>query len=265
MRILHILNGDSTAYGFAETGLEGDVLVWREVLSEGPLEENITSGSFWSGRSEWIGETFNDIHENYQESVLGQLAKLSDPYHEINLWFEFDLHCQVNLLGVMNYLKQKTDLSAPAIYLISPADYPGKEDFRGMGELNGEELEYLFDNTRLQLNEMDFLVAGDAWRVYVSRNAEQLMHYLNQTEFWGNLHNLKPALAAHLKRLYVNEKGLNYIEQKLLDIFNYGYSTWPEILSVFWQTEKIYGMGDLEVDIYLKRLIRKGFITLETR
>jgi len=262
MSILHILNGDSTAYSFAETGLDGDVMVWREVLSEGPLEENITSGSFWRKRSEWIGETFEDTPENYQGKVLGQLAKLDEEYDEINLWFEFDLHCQVNLLGVMNYMKQKTDLSAPAIYLISPADYPGKENFGGMGELSGEELEYLFDNTRVQLSEMDFLVAAEAWRVYVSKDAEQLMYYLNETEFWGSLHNLKPALAAHLKRLQVNEKKLNYIEQKLLEIYNNGYSTWPEILSVFSQTEKIYGMGDLEINIYLQKLIRKGLIVI---
>jgi len=233
MSILHILNGDSTAYSFAETGLDGDVMVWREVLSEGPLEENITSGSFWRKRSEWIGGTFEDTPENYQGKVLGQLAKLDEEYDEINLWFEFDLHCQVNMLGVMNYMKQKTDLSAPAIYLISPADYPGKENFGGMGELSGEELEYLFDNTRVQLSEMDFLVAAEAWRIYVGRDAEQLMYYLNETEFWGSLHNLKPALAAQLKRLQVNEKGLNYIEQKLVEIYNNGYSTWPEILSVF--------------------------------
>ena len=40
MSILHILNGDSTRYGFEQTGIEGDIMVWREVLSEGPVEEN---------------------------------------------------------------------------------------------------------------------------------------------------------------------------------------------------------------------------------
>jgi len=163
MSVLHILNGDSTAHTFAETGLKGDVLVWREVLSEGPLIENITSGEFWKDRSAWISDTFNDGAEGYQQNVLNELARLEDPHDEINLWFEFDLHCQVNMLGVMNYLKQKTDLSGPAIFLICPDDYPGKEDFRGMGELNAEELEYLYDNIRTQLSEIDFIVAAEAW------------------------------------------------------------------------------------------------------
>jgi hypothetical protein len=262
MNILHILNGDSTAHTFGETGLEGDVLVWREVLSEGPLIENITSGEFWRDRAEWIGDTFKEGPEGYQQSVLNELARLEEPYDEINLWFEFDLHCQVNMLGVMNYLKQKTDLSRPAIFLICPDDYPGKEDFRGMGELTADELEYLYDNIRTQLSQIDFIVAAEAWSVYVSRNAEILKNYIGQNSFWGSLHCLKPALAAQLKRIPVNEKGLNYIEQKLLGVYQNGYHTWPEILSVFWQTEKIYGMGDLEVNMYLQKLIRRGLISL---
>ncbi|HZY36901.1 MAG TPA: DUF1835 domain-containing protein [Mucilaginibacter sp.] len=262
MRVLHILNGDSTAQTFAETGLEGDVLVWREVLSEGPLIENITSAEFWRGRSAWIGEAFSEATEGYQQSVLNELTRLEDPYDEINLWFEFDLHCQVNMLGVMNYLRQKTDLSHPAIFLICPDDYPGKEDFRGMGELTADELEYLYDNIRTQLSEIDFVIAAEAWAVYVSHDAEKLKNHINNTQFWGSLHCLKPALAAQLKRLHVNERGLNTIEQKLFEIYQNGYHTWPEILSVFWQTEKIYGMGDMEVNIYLQKLIKKGLVSL---
>jgi hypothetical protein len=260
MRILHILNGDSTLQGFEQTGLEGDTMVWHEVLSEGPLEENISSGSFWKTRSDWICETFKETPRGYQEKMIDQLDKLSEPYDEINLWFEFDLHCQVNLLGVMNLLQQKADLSLPAIYLICPAEFPGKENFMGMGELTGEELEYLYDNIRMQLSDIDFILAAEAWRIYVGHDIEKLKDHLNKTEFWANLHSLKPALEAQLKRLQINETGLNYVEQKLLDIYNYGIKTKHEIYLRFWQTEKIYGMGDMEIDIYLQRLKDKGLI-----
>ena len=262
MSILHVLNGDSTALTFAETGLEGDVFVWREVLSEGPLSEDISSAQFWRNRSEWISEAFKETPDYYQQNVLNELARLEGAYDEINLWFEFDLHCQVNMLGVMNYLEKKTDLSAPALFLICPEDYPGKEDFRGMGELTADELEYLYDHIRTQLSQIDFIIAAEAWAIYVSHNAEMLKNYIGNTDFWGSLHCLKPALAAQLKRLTLNDKRLNSIEQKLLDIYQNGYHTWPEILSVFWQTEKIYGMGDMEVDMYLQKLIRRGLINL---
>jgi hypothetical protein len=77
--ILHILNGDATLTGFEETGLDGDIMVWREVLSEGPLEENIASGSFWKKRSEWIGDTFDDSPNSYEEKVINQLSMLNEP------------------------------------------------------------------------------------------------------------------------------------------------------------------------------------------
>jgi len=262
MNILHILNGDATLNGFEQTGLEGDTLIWREVLSEGPLEENISSASFWKARQEWVCKTFNETPGGYQGKMLDELSKLSGPYDEINLWFEFDLHCQANLLGAMAYIEQQTDLSVPAIYLICPADFPGKTNFRGMGELSGEELEYLYDNIRIQLSGIDFILAAEAWQVYVSRDAENLKAYLAETNFWGSLHLLKPALQAQLKRLQVNANGLNYVEQKLLDIYNYGIKTKHEIYLRFWETEKMYGMGDMEIDTYLNKLQDKGLISL---
>jgi Domain of unknown function (DUF1835) len=260
--ILHILNGDSTAYSFEDTGLDGDVLVWREVFSQGPLLEDISSSAFWKDRSEWICNSFNDTPENYQGKVINPLEKLSEPYDEINIWFEFDLHCQANLLGVINLLVKKTDLSMPAIFLICPDEFPGKEIFRGMGELNGEELEYLYDNIRVQLGAPDFAIAEQAWSLYVSGNDTALERWLEETTFWGNMHLLRPALKANLLRMRLNNNGLNYIEQKLLDIYKSGLKTQPEIYQAFWQTEKIYGMGDLEIDIYLRKLIDKHLINL---
>nr|WP_067059913.1 DUF1835 domain-containing protein [Mucilaginibacter sp. L294] len=260
--ILHILNGDATFAGFEQTGLDGDVIIWREVLSEGPLSEDIESGKFWQERAAWISKTFNDTPEHYNDSMVAQLEKFSQPYDEVNLWFEFDLHCQVNLLGVMMLLSQKTDLSGPAVYLICPSEVPGVADFRGMGQLDGEQLESLYDNIRVQLGEYDFELATEAWDLYVAGDAAKLEEWLNATAFWSNMHCLKPAMQAHLKRLQRNANGLNYIEQVLLDIYNTGIKTRPEIYAAFWSADKIYGMGDSEINTYLDKLSARGLINL---
>ena len=262
MKILHILNGDSTAQSFGDTGLEGDQLVWREILSEGPLQTDISSAAFWRARANWIGKTFRETPEDYLAAMMSELSKLGEPYDEINLWFEFDLHCQANLLGVLNYLIKKADLSAPAVYLVCPEDYPGKENFMGMGELTGEELEYLYDNIRVQLGEPDFALAAEAWLVYVSQSAEKLRHFIEKTGFWANLSALKPALEAQLKRLQVDENGLNGVEKTVLDIYQRGATTKHDIYRRFWSTEKIYGFGDSQIDIYLNQLKQKGLIRL---
>jgi hypothetical protein len=260
--ILHILNGDATLRGFEETGLDGDVMVWREVLSEGPLEENIASAGFWKKRGEWISKGFEDNPNDYEEKVINQLSKLSEPYTEFNLWFEFDLHCQVNMLGVVMMLSKRTDLSPPAIYLICPEEVPGVEDFRGMGELNGEQLDDLYDNIRVQLGEPDFFVAAEVWKIYTRNQPGELKKYLEENNYWGNLHCLKNALHAHLRRIQINKDGLNYIEQLLVDIYRSGITNRADIYKAFWLQEKIYGMGDMEIDIYLNRLQQKQLIEL---
>ena len=259
--ILHILNGDAALEGFNQTGLDGDVMVWREVLSEGPLQENILSGSFWSARKKWITQTFKEDTDSYQHKVIDELGKLNSAYTEINLWFEFDLHCQVNLLGVLQMLSHKADMSAPAIYLICLADCVQFANAKGLGELNGEQFEELYDG-RERLNEWEFELADEAWKLYISGNAPELQKWIDDNSFWGGVPLLKPALQAHLKRLQTNEAGLNYIEQKLLDIYNQGIKTRPEIFAAFWETESIFGMGDMEVDIYLDRLQEKQLIEI---
>ena len=262
MNILHILIGDDTLKKFEETGLDGDTLVWREVFSEGPIDGGVSSGTFWQARRDWICSGGKDSPEGYQKKILNPLSLLTEPYDEINLWFEFDLHCQANMIGVMTYLKEKADLSSASVYLICPSQYPGKENFRGVGELNAGELEYLFDNIRVQLNGMDFILAAEAWHVYASKDFEKLNKYLSVTTFWGNLHCLKLAFKAQLRRLWINELGLNYVEQKLSDIYNDGAKTRQEIYNGFWAADKIYGMGDMEIDIYLHRLKEKQLINL---
>jgi hypothetical protein len=259
-KILHILNGDSTRHVFENTGLEGDVMVWREVLSEGPIEEDIASAHFWKKRSEWICKGFDESPDEYEKKVIDQLSRIYEPYDEINLWFEFDLHCQVNMLGVIEMLSKHTDLSEPNIFLICPETYPGIDDFYGMGQLESHQLEYLYDNIRVQLGEPDIVIAAEAWQAYTSKDAAVLDKWINETHFWANLHTLKPALQAHLKRLQLNADGLNYIEQKLLDIYRSGVHEKYDIYRHFWKDEKIYGMGDLELGIYLDRLKEKGLI-----
>jgi hypothetical protein len=55
---LHILNGDATLPGFEQADIDGDVMIWREVLSEGPVMANVASATFWQQRADWISETF---------------------------------------------------------------------------------------------------------------------------------------------------------------------------------------------------------------
>lgn len=260
MNQLHILNGDATYEKFIQTGLDGDVLVWREVFSEGPLEP-IIDAAFWQQRADWISKTFTNDPTSYQDMVITELEKLSHPYEDITLWFDFDLHCKVNQLGVMQLLQQQADLSGPQIYLVSVDSYPGVESFRGMGQLLGDQLEDLYDN-RLHLTDYDFTLAKEAWQKYTLFDAQQLQDWLNNVPFWGSLHHLKAALTAQVKRLQTDDQGLNYVAQTLLNLYQHGATNRKKLYEAFWSQHAIYGMGDAELDIYLKQLQSRGLINL---
>jgi len=45
--IIHVLNGDSTVQILAKSGIQGDVIVWRELLCEGPVNFTVGSDEFW--------------------------------------------------------------------------------------------------------------------------------------------------------------------------------------------------------------------------
>lgn len=259
--VLHILNGDATWQGFNQTGIAGDVMIWREIFSEGPLTDKLDA-SFWRTRQQWMQQAFGIPEADYKEKVLQEMEKLNRPYNEINIWFEFDLHCQMNMLGVMHLLRQQSDLNERALFLICPAGVEGVTDFRGMGQLNAEQLEHLFDN-RIQLTPYDFTLAAEAWNAYLSNDAGVLEQWLHRVSFWGSLHLLKPAMQAHLRRLITNAQGLNYIEETLVDLWNRGHHTITQLYNEFSRGNSIYGMGDREVERYISKLQQKGLITLE--
>ncbi|MFI5159534.1 MAG: hypothetical protein ACHQF4_11755 [Sphingobacteriales bacterium] len=67
-------------------------------------------------------------------------------------------------------------------------------------------------------------------------------------------------MEAQLKRLQLDENGLNGVENTLLDIYRDGAKTKQEIYQRFWTTEKIYGFGDSQIDMYLEKLRNKKMI-----
>lgn len=260
MKTLHVLNGDATLPGFTDAHIEGDFIVWREVMSEGPVEGDIYSRQFWAERSAFICENFHEAPENYQQKVLDETALLKNvsAYEEVVLWFEFDLHCQINFLAVLQLL-QESDLSHTEISLVCPNHFPGVENFRGLGELNGEQLASLYPE-RLVLQQADLDFATEAWDAYASSDALRMREFLTQD--FGRLPLLKIAFEAQLSRMDRNEEGLNRIEQKILDLWLNGARTKETLYKEFSKTEKVYGIGDDEFDLYIKKLRQKNLINL---
>src|SRR5688572_29658422 len=105
-KILHILNGDATQQTFSAAGIPGDRLVWREVLSEGPVVDDIPEEEFWKRRADYLFKAYNEHQDKYTEDMNATLHRIDsvNEYGEVVLWFEYDLVCQVNLMYLLTRL-----------------------------------------------------------------------------------------------------------------------------------------------------------------
>src|SRR3954462_15915756 len=110
--VYNILNGDSLAYSFPNAKIEGDSIVVRECLIDGELSgDNLHD--FWQSRAKHmsISET------EYNDSVVKEFEKIinAPDNSEFNLWFEYDLFCQVNMwfaISIINSLPIKKKVFA---------------------------------------------------------------------------------------------------------------------------------------------------------
>ncbi len=252
---LHILNGDATWQSFKQTGLQGDVLVWREILSEGP----VSIDGLWQTRAKWINETYGEPPTGYQQQVLAEIEKLNhlEGYGQLVLWFEYDLICQINLICILDLLHQSAS-PLPSIYLICPDHFDGIPNFKGLGELNPNQLASLWPS-RIKLQQNDLAFASEAWHTYVANNPMQLEDFLHRD--FGQLPLLKKALEAHLLRFPQAPDGLNLIENTLIEIVDSGKHSKAMIYQEFWEREPIYGLTDLQLDHILSQLQGKDKIT----
>lgn len=256
--ILHILNGDATREIFEQSSLEGDMIVWREMLCEGKAPATEELPRFFEERAAYLQQVYGLDRKTYLDTIGEDYKKLGKAagYEEVVLWFEFDLFCQVNMLFVLYYLK-KLNPVVPSVSIVQLHKHPEVPNFRGLGMLRQEHLPPLFEQ-RVYLQEEDWQLAADAWEAYRSEDPlalEQLSYH--RTE---RLPYLGIALQAHLKRLPGKENGLNAVEHFFLNRLSLGKLRERDLYYQFWDELKIYGFGDFQLDIYTQRLQQAGVV-----
>ena len=148
-RIFHITSGDIAGGNLAKAGLPGEVLVWHDILYDGPrqpgwLDENILRAralfleEFTAGGLDREG-ILKTLHHQYQ-----RLAEAAS-YDRVVLWFDACLFDQSMLAHILTCLSHKGILK---IELLCIDAFPGIEPFHGLGQLQPEQLGSLYPNRR---------------------------------------------------------------------------------------------------------------------
>ena len=251
--MLHVLNGGSTAESLKQSGLAGEQLVWKEALIWGPTPADLSLSEWCRLRADFLADAnakdaqqcFEDLMQ--QEAVLGTLSS----HDEVVFWFEFDLFCQLNLIYALNRLHGQ-NLSATKLSLICIGEFPGINDFRGLGQLTAEQLVSLFPG-RQPLTPAQISLAGRAWNACCSSNPQELEVLLARDT--TPLPFLRSALQLHLRRFPSVRNGLGHMEQMALELIARGVSRFPELFKEWSASEPGYGLGDAQLWDVLIRLV----------
>ncbi|WP_343306594.1 hypothetical protein AAHN97_05710 [Chitinophaga niabensis] len=244
--IYNILNGDSLAYSFPDTKIEGDVIVVREALIDGDLSGG-NLHDFWQSRAKYIGLTETEYHNK----VVKEFEKIRNaPDNSVfNLWFEYDLFCQVNMwfvISVISSLPIKKNVFA--VYT-SYLDKANKQFWNGFGPANSDELKVCYAN-KIPLSEADLNLGKDLWEAYRNGNLEELTDLSKDQSL--AFPYIQEAVKAHVDRF--PKDGSKGRPEKVIEDITENISTdFHEVLKEFWRRESIYGFGDTQ----LKRLYDK--------
>ncbi|MFN7116666.1 MAG: DUF1835 domain-containing protein [Saprospiraceae bacterium] len=233
----HILTGDALATQFNQTQLDGEILVSRECLIEGPTQASSLQ-AFWEMRSNYIQETYNGTEQEYFDRVVGEYQQLLHfpAGTEVNLWFEYDLFCQVNMWFCLWLLRQSN--KPLKVFRVFPVTRQQHDRWLGFGKLDPQELKRCFQY-RVPFSEEAIFVGAQLWQAYSQNNMTKLRKLaLNASPCFPYLAEV---CEAQIERLN------GRLEKTLRNILEEGVTDFKDIFTRFFSREGIYGLGDLQV------------------
>jgi Domain of unknown function (DUF1835) len=249
--MIHLVAGESALGTLKKTAVPGEKFSIDDILMEGPVTDGLRSEASWNDRAEYLQRYFSIPKSEYLsgKAERDRILNESLSYDEIVLWFEFDLFCQANLLYFLDWYAAR-DLGTARLSLICPETFPGRAQFRGLGELREEELESLFPG-RMEVTPDQKHVAQRAWQSFLSDDPQTVEQFLESDS--SVLPLLAPALRAHLERFPSTANGLGILGQKTLEILNQQAAPFHTLFQRVTTTPEIFrhGMGDLQFQAYL--------------
>ena len=238
--IYHILNGDSLAYSFPDTKIEGDLIVVREALIDGDLSGNDLQ-DFWHARAKFLGLS----EAEYHDKVASEFEKIMNaPDHsEFNLWFEYDLFCQVNMWFVISLIRRLSVKKKVYAVYTSYLDRNNKQFWNGFGPANSSQLQVCFGD-RILLRNADLQLGQELWTAYKDNNFEALIRLAKKQSF--AFPYLPEVVKAHVDR-FPKDGTKGRPEKVIEDITNNISTDFHKVFKEFWNRESIYGFGDTQV------------------
>lgn len=245
-RILHITSGDIAGENLRISGIFGEVLVWRDILYDGPRKPGWPEDDILQNRASFLelvtggglgrGRILETLRAQYEQLAV---AKDCDA---IILWFDACLFDQSMLCHILTCMKIKGIKTAKLICVDS---FPGIEPFDGLGQLLPEQLASVY-NRQQSLTKAQFSFAERVDSAFALQDESDLK----------NLASLRkaplPWVPAAADRWLLEQPdeatGLGQLEQLALRAVRSGLST-PDEIFIYAKTHDLHPIfwGDISL------------------
>jgi RNA polymerase sigma factor (sigma-70 family) len=223
-RFLHVANGTCTTRIIESAGIPGARSIWADPLYEGPVPGGLSDSELLDVRRRYLAggdltwaawggpdptlDPANDMRE------WRAVIERHESYGELLLWFEHDLFDQLNLMQLLTWIREHVP-PAKLVSLICIGSFPGRPDFKGLGELTPDELASLVE-TRQRVGPEQLDLAERAWAAFRSPTPEGLDR-LRQGDT-SALPYLDAAIGRFLQEYPSTRDGLSRTERRLLEL-----------------------------------------------
>jgi len=241
-RVHHVANGTATTRTIRAAGIPGTLSIWADPLYEGPVPDGLTDAELMEIRARYLTglmpaavDPVNDLRR--WRAVIEDDAA----YDELILWFEHDLFDQLNLIQLLPWIRDRVP-PAKMVTLICVGSFPGRPEFKGLGELTPGELASLLD-TRQPVSDAQYILAARAWEAF-RRPDPSALDALRRSDT-SALAFLGPALTRFLEEYPSTADGLSRSERRLLQLAERGPIELRSAFPRMQEGERAYYITDL--------------------
>src|SRR5688572_16806859 len=207
--------------------IPGAVSIWADPLHDGPVPGNLTDDELVEVRARHLADPENGAKVVRRKADTTHIAATiqelrawrdviarHDAYRELVLWYEHDLFDQLNLIQLLAWIRGAVP-PAKTVRLVCIDSFPGRPNFKGLGELTTEELKPLLE-TRQVVTAEQYALAERAWRAF-REPTPQPLEQLCQTDT-SALPFLSASLMRFLQEYPWTTDGLSRRERRLLEL-----------------------------------------------
>lgn len=219
---LHITSGDRAGEKLAEAGLPGEILVWHDLLYEGPRTPGWPDRDTLQRRSLFIEEMTGGglARQEVLHTFEVQYERISKLPAEtpVVLWFDaclFDQSMLVHLLSCLNHQGISRQ-----VMLLCIDQFPGIEPFIGLGQLDPAQLFSRYDSRR-SVSGFQFRFACEVDRVFAGQDFKLAADLSRQKK--APIKWVPAAMRRWLQELPDPDSGLGRLEAMALEAVRQGY------------------------------------------